>query len=160
MILSPHIITGAALGANFQSADWRIYLLPIVAIILHHSLDRIPHYDYNLKPFSSLVAFKVFLDISVGTSTVALIYLFFNTDIDIFNTAIGAFFGTLPDGILLLSFIFPEKWLLKYQRFHASLHFHSKEINPQTGIETKKTINFIGLFTQVTAVAISLYFLI
>lgn len=160
MILSPHIITGAALGANFSSEGWRMFVLPIIAMILHHSLDLTPHYDYKLKPFSFIVALKVFLDIAIGTATIIIIYLFFNPQINILTTASGAFFGTLPDGLLLLSFIFPNKLLLKYQRFHNSLHFNNKQIDPATGAETKKGISIISVSTQLIAIVVAIIFLI
>lgn len=160
MILSPHIITGAALGANFSPEGWRIFVLPIIAMILHHSLDLTPHYDYKLKPLSFIVALKVFLDIIIGASTIIIIYLFFNPQINIWTTASGAFFGTLPDGLLLLSFIFPNKLLLKYQRLHNSLHFNNKQIDTTTGLEIKKPANILSIATQLIAIIIAIIFLL
>lgn len=163
MILSPHIITGAALGANFHNS----YLLPLAAIVLHHLLDKIPHYDYQIKPFSSIVALKIFLDISIGTLAVLAMSLFFNPDIDLTYAFIGMFFGTLPDAILLASFIFTgNELLLKYQKFHSFLHSHHKknmDVEPLERLTPqelfKKRFSWLGIFTQLTVALIAIYFL-
>lgn len=161
MILSPHIITGAALGANFHHP----YLLPLSAIALHHLLDKIPHYDYQIKPFSSRVALKVFADISIGLLIVAIIYLFINSNINLMYTAMGMLFGTLPDGILLVSFIFNNNILIKYQKFHSFIHGHDKEsdkeLNKNLTLKEllKKRFFWLGIITQIIVVIIALNFL-
>ena len=161
MILSPHIITGAALGANFHNP----YLLPLGAMALHHLLDRAPHYDYQIKPFSSRVVLKVFLDISIGLLTVTIIYLFISPNINLAYTALGIFFGTLPDGILLASFIFKNNLLLKYQKLHSFLHFHDKNnkeaLNRNFTLKElfRKKFFWIGAFTQLITLIVAVYFL-
>lgn len=142
MVLSPHIIAGAALGANFPATSWSFYLLPLAAIALHHALDRVPHYDYKIKPFSLVVALKVFADLAFGILTIWVIYRFFNPAINIYLTALGAFFGVFPDGLLLISFFLPGKLANQYQNFHKFLH-HRRQIvypvrskTPQTSADT------------------------
>lgn len=159
MILSPHLITSAALGANFQSTGWKIYLLPIIAIALHFILDRVPHYDYKIKPFSPIVAAKVITDISIGIIIILIIYLFFNPSLNLTIVAIGMFFGVLPDGFLLASFIFKNEWLQKYQRFHNFFHRKESE-NPEATEKEKKAIAWAGLFTQIFVAIIAIYYLL
>lgn len=162
MILSPHLITGAALSANFHNP----YLMPISAIVLHHVLDKIPHYDYQIKPFSSRVASKVFLDILIGTITILIIYSFINPNISLTYTAMGMFFGILPDGLLLASFIFDNKWLQKYQKFHNFFHYHGKNQNEKTDKNLahqklfKKRFSWMGVFVQLIVIIIAIYFMI
>lgn len=163
MILSPHIITGAALGANLHNP----YLMPLGAMALHHLLDKTPHYDYQIKPFSSIVALKILLDIGVGTLTVLIIYLFFNPDIDLTYTATGMFFGTLPDAILLASFVFTKnETLLKYQKIHAFLHFNDKSVNEEMDKNLtpqelfKKRFSWPRIFTQLAIAVIAIYFML
>lgn len=67
--------------------------------------------------------------------------------------AIGAFFGALPDGFLLLSFIFKNRLSEKYQKYHNFFHFkHSPK-------KTKTAILW-GLLTQIIAVIVAIYFMI
>lgn len=178
MILSSHLITGAALGANFQN----IYLMPIAAMALHFFLDKIPHYDYKIKPFSLVVIAKVTADISFGIITILIIYLFFNPSINLTHTAIGMFFSALPDGFLLASFIFKNKWLQKYQKLHVFFHKNNEgvpkinEKNEKTPIRAdSRAISVVeqsknnklfkigvgaGLLTQIIVTAVAIYFLI
>lgn len=163
MILSPHIITGAALGANFHNP----YLLPLSAIALHHLLDKTPHYDYQIKPFSSIVALKIFLDISIGILTVLIVYFFFNPNLNIAYVFTGMFFGTLPDALLLASLILNKnKLLLKYQKFHNFFHFHDKDISKELEEKLtpqelfKKNFSWPKILTQAIAIAIAIYFLL
>src|SRR3989344_2045791 len=153
MILSSHIITGAALGANFQN----IYLMPTAAIALHFFLDKIPHYDYTIKPFSFIVSAKVFADIGISAITILIIYLFFNPNINPAYVIAGIFFSVLPDGFLLISFIFQNKWLQKYRQFHDFFHWQSQK-NPETNGEEKKIPTFWNLSAQLIVIIIALYY--
>lgn len=148
MVLSPHLIAGAALGAKFQNP----YLMPMVAIALHHLMDRLPHYDYKIMPFSASSTIKISLDILAGILTIAFIYLFFNPAADLTSIINGVFFSALPDGILLLSLIFPKNNLLqKYQKFHGLFHYDP--------IKTHK-FRLSGIYVQVIISVIAIYFLL
>lgn len=148
MILTPHILIGAALGANLPPATLFLYLLPFAAVSLHYALDRVPHYDYKIYPFSLIRALKILLDLTFGILTIWLIYRFFNPTLNIPHTALGAFFGILPDGFSFLSFIIPWKLFSRYQYFHN--FFHHK----------KKAILLISLLTQIITFITAIYFLI
>lgn len=148
MILFPHLIAGAALGAKFQNP----YLMPIAAIALHHFMDRLPHYDYKILPFSASSIVKIIADISAGILTIAFIYLFFNPIANLTSIISGAFFSALPDGLLLLSFIFPKNNLLqKYQKFHGLFHY-----NPAKTQEFR----WSGILVQVIVILIAIYLII
>lgn len=135
------MIAGAALGANFPATNWSFYLLPLAAIALHHALDRVPHYDYKIKPFSLVVALRVFTDLTFGILTIWVIYRFFNPAINIYLTALGAFFGVFPDGLLLISFFSPGKLANQYQSFHKFLHRRHQIVNPHTFPQNIKYYN-------------------
>lgn len=148
MILSPHLIAGAALGAKFQNP----YLMPLIAIALHHFMDRLPHYDYKILPFSASSTIKISIDISAGILTIAFIYLFFNPDANLASIASGAFFSVIPDGFLLLSLIFPQNNLLqKYRNFHGLFHYSSAKM---------QEFRWSGILAQIIVSAIAIYFLI
>lgn len=148
MILSPHLIAGAALGAKFNNP----YLMPIIAIALHHFMDRLPHYDYKTLPFSTNSIVKISIDVMVGISTITFIYLFFNPIANLTSIISGAFFSALPDGILLLSFIFPKNNLLqKYQKFHGL--FHCSPLKTQE-------FRWSGILVQIIVVIVAAYFLL
>lgn len=147
MVLSPHLIAGAALGAKFQNP----YLMPLAAIALHHFLDRLPHYDYKILPLSAYSAIKISVDILIGILTIAFIYLFFNPAANLTSIVSGTFFSALPDGFLLLSLIFPKNNLLqKYQRFHSLFHYNSA-----------KTQEFRqgGILAQIIVATAAIYFI-
>ena len=50
MIITPHLLLGAAIGSKFK--QWPVIV--VVSIISHFILDRIPHWDYiNGVPYKS-----------------------------------------------------------------------------------------------------------
>jgi len=118
MVLTPHILAGAALGASTVN--------PLVATVgafaLHFALDAIPHWDYDIRSSRKKAILKVSADLAVAG--VAVLFLIWHMPLEQqISTLIGGFFGVLPDGLLLLSFIFKNKYLDRFARFHNFWHW-------------------------------------
>lgn len=136
MVLTPHLLAGALIGAKTHNLG----LIIILGILSHFILDRIPHWDYpnagisnyrqgrNLKKL--LIEFtKVLTDGLVGL-IILWVIIFWKEDLlatkNIIFMLIGIFFATLPDIFLLFSYlIFPEKIAEKLINFHHGF-FHYK----------------------------------
>lgn len=130
MILTAHIATGAAIGANFQN-PWPVILLSVVC---HHLADLLPHWDYKIKEIPPAKSFlKITADILIGfVLVIGSLLISGNWEIpknfqSLFsglnlNLMLGIFFSLLPDGLLLLSWIFPKKPLTFYAKYHSFLH--------------------------------------
>lgn len=163
MILTAHIITGAAVGVNFSN-PWLVVLL---SVICHHLADLLPHWDYGINVIGSLGQnekkifilpslpiikeiplrksfLKISSDISIGFVLVAgTLIIFHGWEIPrnfsaLFsglnlNLMLGIFFSLLPDGLLLLSWFFPKKPLVYYAALHSKLHTSFK-LNSKQGI--------------------------
>ncbi len=141
MILSAHIITGAAVGVNFSN-PWLVVLL---IVICHHLTDLLPHWDYGIKEIPLRKSFlKISADILIGFILVAGTLMIFNeweiprnfsalfSGLNL-NIMLGIFFSLLPDGLLFLSWIFPKKPLTFYAKYHSFLHT-SLKLNYKQGI--------------------------
>jgi len=157
MILIPHLIAGALVGAKIQNPAG-IFL---IAVTLHFLLDIIPHWDYwdYLKGAISEMPPKKFrqfmgeamVDLVLGIFIIWLIFK--NSPLPHQNIAWGAFCGILPDGLVLLNQITKEKnnYLSKFQNFHDRLHW--------LFIKNKKIPLWLGILTE-TITMIVLLFLI
>ncbi|TSD04208.1 MAG: Uncharacterized protein Athens071412_787 [Parcubacteria group bacterium Athens0714_12] len=158
MIISPHLIVGAAIGAKTNNLG----LIIILGLISHLILDKIPHWDYavfkNLEIFKKsrnleylLKPFlKMFIDGFVGLIIVFLLIVFKNIPFNkLLFIGLGIFFSILPDIALIFSNLFiPEKDNTRYFLFHEKyLHSHK---------EKEGKITFPGLATQILIITISL----
>lgn len=144
MILTAHLLTGAALVSEIQTVP----LALVLAFLSHYFLDSIPHQEYSIdniinkrwkKTFFDFT--KVFLDISFG---VLLICIFRESPL----LLLGAFLAILPDGFSLLYLIRPKN-LEFHQSFHQKLHFS----------ETKKIPLFWKIFSQLIVCILAILFL-
>lgn len=141
MILSVHLLIGAAIGSRLQgearSASgaakvrnyWAIFIL---AIISHFVLDSIPHWEYTGLTANvsgdvfMTVTIKALLDILIG---VGVICWLFKSSRLIQPALWGAFFTLLPDG-LIFTYVFSQVffgWSLTFLTypiaFHDKIHF-------------------------------------
>jgi len=159
MILSPHIIVGAVIGAKTQNLG----LIILLGVLIHFIMDWIPHYDYkvlkyiekfkktkNLKSIFPLLI-KLFFDSMSGFLIVIILVLYK----DIFYLwpfiLFGIFFSIFPDIILGFSLLFSSKKILKkYFAFHKKyLHFSKKK--------EEGKITFLGLITQIIVIIVSVF---
>ena len=120
MILTAHLLAGAAIASKIQPAPLALFL----AFLSHYFLDLIPHWEYSIDNIKgkrwgkSLFDFlKVGLDILAG---VLLIFLFSENQPIIYA---GAFLAIFPDGLTLFGLIFSNKLLEHNDDFHNKIHF-------------------------------------
>ena len=120
MILTTHILSGAALGANIQNP----YAVAALSIVLHFLLDILPHGDYLNKKSRLWEFWKVAVDLAFGFALIGGI-IFFRSITDestLRNISVGIFFSLLPDGATFLYFWMKMKFLKPIKNFHEKLH--------------------------------------
>lgn len=146
MILTVHLLAGAAIASKIQSAPLALFL----AFLSHYFLDFIPHWEYSIENIrekrwkKSLFDFlKVGLDILAG---VLLLFLCSENQPIIYA---GAFLAISPDGLTLIGLIFSNKFLVHNDDFHQKIHF----------LRDKKIPLFWGIFSQVVVVILAIFFL-
>jgi len=147
MILSTHIVAGAAIALQIQNPALGL----ILAFFSNYLLDSLPHSEYSVQNLrehkwkkSFLDFLKVGFDLLFGFS----IILLFSKNYLIALT--GGFFAILPDGLTFLLFLFPNNKILeKHFKFHEATHL----FNTQNISFLWKTIS------QVAVVLIAVYFL-
>lgn len=159
MILLPHIIIGATIGAKTQNLG----LIIILGLLSHLILDRIPHWDYSIKDIKNFRETKNFkkliinlieiaIDGSIGLLIVFLVLwqknlLDFNFLPFIF---FGIFVSVLPDILGILSEIIDNNFLNAFTKFHDFIHFKNQK---------EGKITFLSVFSQIIVIFISLLFL-
>lgn len=149
MLLTPHILTGAAVAARVQNPILGIFF----AFLSHYLLDIPPQKEYSIdnirerkwnKAHSDFL--KVFLDIALGMT---IVYAAAGDNYFLF---IGALAAIIPDSLTLIQILFPKNRLLqKHQYFHGKLNSISGK---------RKIPVFWGIFSQVAVAAIAVYFLL
>lgn len=149
MILSAHILAGAAIGVRFQNPILGIFL----AFLSHYLLDMPPHREYSIDTIkerrwkdSYLDFLKIFLDAS---SAFAIIFFLVG---DNPMAYLGAFAALIPDGFtLLMHIIFPQNPLLAK---HFNFHIKFNEIGAKLKVHAVWEV-----LSQVTVAALAIYFL-
>lgn len=147
MILSVHMLFGASIGSIINNPFLAIFL----AFLGHYFLDLFPHIEYPIPNIhnknwkKSFYDFsKVLLDFLFG---ILLIFVFSDNSLIIY---ICAFFAIVPDGLTLLTSIFPN-FLTQHHKIHTGIiHYLTKQ---------KKFPKFWKIFTQVLASIISVILL-
>jgi hypothetical protein len=120
MILTVHLLTGAALASKIQPLS----LAFILSFLSHYFLDFLPHPDEysinNIKTKKWRNTFpdflKIGLDISVG---LLIVYIFSGKQPAIYFAALLA---GLPDFFTFLSLFFPRR-LAWHEKLHKKIHF-------------------------------------
>jgi hypothetical protein len=133
MILVSHGIIGGAVGSLFPQNPLLAFFAGLVS---HFVFDAIPHWHYQVKSISSkadspkgvfkvgwglaLDSFKICLDFFLGFLLAMLI--FGKGDYSDYSVFAGALGGVFPDAIMLLSFVWRNKIILAFQKFHSYVH--------------------------------------
>ena len=162
MILAPHMLIGAAIGAKVKNIGWII----VLGIISHIILDKIPHWDYGnkeikrfneSKSYKTLFTFflKLLIDGLIGLIIVITIILLKNmikTEHLIF-IFLGIFISLLPDVILGIAKLSYQKFKFSksYADFHDKFFHNPKHIRKPTAI---------GLGTQILIGSIAILIMI
>ncbi len=148
MILTTHLLTGAAIVLNIQPLPSTFAL----AFLSHYFLDFLFHRDYTIEYIRARLwqkAFFDFLRIALDISFGVLLIVILSKNLSI--ALLGGFIAILPDGLTLLFLIFPKSRLLeKFYNFHCKkVHFFAK----------KKISLFWEIFSQALVILIAIYFL-
>ena len=152
MILLVHMVFGAAAGYISYTVTNNLYFAIIIAFLSHYLLDIFPHIEYSIENIrynnwkNSLPdIIKVLIDFSLAVLIIFwlrnnyLIYAF-------------AFVSTIPDGLTVISRIFPNKILSIHDKIHTEkIHYLTKQ---------KKFPIFWRILSQVIVVIISIIILI
>lgn len=141
MLTTPHLVLGAAIGANFDKA---IYVVPIAAAS-HFLLDSIPHLQgyIEVEDLDKKDIFLLFADALVGVMLVAILA---------FNSAqteliiLGAFSAYLPDFHHIYQVIFGSDKLDKYNRIHRKFHW-KRDMRILPGMATQIVVAVLSVLS-------------
>jgi len=163
MLLTPHILVGAAVASKFSNP----LLGLLFAFLSHFLLDRIPHWEYSAEALKQIrtrgirycmpILLRVFMDVSLGFIILTLAVVFSTNRLSPEIVLIGGFFGALPDGLTFLLFIKrgSKNWIASLLRviylYHQKIHFNKKMGLPPLRI---------GLSTQAIAILVALYVIV
>lgn len=156
MILLPHIILGAVIGAKIQNLGFII----ILGFLSHFIIDKIPHWDYSIKgikDFRETRNFKklVITLIKIGIDGLIGLLIVFLTlwQKNMFDISylpfilLGIFVSILPDLVGILSEIISNSFLDIFSKFHDLAHFKTKK---------EGELTFLGISTQIAMVIFAL----
>ncbi len=121
MIITPHMLVGAAIGSQFNN-PWSVFILGLFS---HYLLDALPHWDYlsDLKIFKSKHLKKICLDFALGGFFVLI--LIWSSPQKLF-ILIGIIAALLPDFLSLLYYNFNIKWLRVLFLIHQEIHYQKR----------------------------------
>src|SRR4030042_3369309 len=140
MILTTHILTGAALGASAKNP----YAIAGLSIVLHFLLDFFPHGDYLNKKTRFREIWKGLLDFFAGIFVVAAIVYFrqdFRNEALLVNILTGVFFSLLPDFTTFLYLFLGMKFVKPIYNLHQKLHLlHYPDFAPEREFSFKNNL--------------------
>jgi len=147
MLITTHLITGAAIGSLVSSLPLSI----ILAILSHYSLDLLPHFDQGVfKDNRKKFYFWATVDFIVGGTALYLIFSKISFQVDILVVSIAAIAPDLMDSSpIISSYIHKIKLLNRIYKFHKAIQKPGK-----------KFIYSLGILTQLIVSGISLYLLL
>lgn len=141
MILTTHALTGAVIGKNIENP----FLIIILSLIIHYLMDTLKHGEYLDRNSTTKETFwKVFLDLSIGLSVIALILYYNLNTFNIFNILLGAFFSMFPDLLTFLYWKVNIKFLEKIFKFHAWMH-KFPPFSPERKWNLKNSVNDLAI---------------
>lgn len=152
MILTPHILVGAAIASKIPNI-WGL----ILAFLSHFILDAIPHWEYSIKGIQKTKknqflkdVLKVELDFCLGV----FIFSFLAMDLSpirVIYGLLGIAAAVLPDGLMFFYYISGKRWFKNLGRFHHFIHIKRQK--------TKKKPSFLRIFSQVLTAVIAIIIL-
>lgn len=153
MIITPHILVGAAIGSKISSP----VAIFILALISHYVLDALPHFEYNislLKDEKSKINKNFFINLTKVAADLliglALTFWLISGKDWQFLSLIGALTAIVPDGLLFLFWRYPSQLILKsLGQFHKSCHLAKKISSPA----------WLGLMVQAMIIILTIVFL-
>ena len=170
MILSAHILTGAAILSKTTNP----ILGFLFAFLSHYLLDFLPHREYSIDNIlkkewkqTKNEFLKVFLDVFIGFLIVLIVLFLKNKgEMDIWRfyfqnlpIFLGGFLGILADGLTFLYLLLPKsKFLETLHNFHRKIHFLNSRNKLSPNPAPPKGAG-LGLFTQLLIGVLAIYFL-
>jgi hypothetical protein len=153
MILTPHMMVGAAVGSRFNNPRW-IAILIVFALISHYLLDSIPHSEYQVLALANglnwefvIAALKVALDFFVG---LIIIIFLCHRKANFYYILIGSIIGLLPDFLIFISWQVKNLgWLNNFVSLNNFFHYPTN----------RPVALVLGLTTQIIVSTIAVYFL-
>ncbi len=153
MILLVHMLFGAAIGYTAKNIPLGI----ILAFFGHYFLDFFPHIEYLKSTEDSIKKIKnetwgkylpdilkIALDFCLG---IIIIFIFLKNQPIVYLYALVAI---IPDGLTIITLLFPNKFLLWHHYIHTEKIHYFKH---------KKVSNFWRILTQILAVVVSIILL-
>lgn len=151
MVLLPHMLAGAIVGAKIHSYA---VIVP-VSLALHFFLDALPHWEYKVrgldKPYGAkflVFLAKVVLDLTLGA---AVIWWFLGGSPYLGYIFFSVFISLLPDGLLLMQGLAKgrSKFLNRLRLFHKGVH-----------LRDNKKLAVSGLIVETAVVAAAIYVIV
>lgn len=149
MILTPHMLIGAAIGSRLPGYG-SIFAL---SIILHYLLDALPHREYQIENLKNglnkkflIDGLKVALDFFFALGLIVWL-TYDRTNFSYILT--GCLSAALPDLLIFLFWRFDGKFLKALDEFHHQIH------RPKN----KKTPWWLGVSTQIIAGLVAVFIL-
>lgn len=140
MILSVHILAGAAIGLNLH--NWAAVFF--ISIFTHFLMDAIPHREYEIETIKNGISKKsipallqISLDLLIG---IGLAFWFTWNHAPLSIISIGIIASIFPD---FLTFLY---WQTKLPLLKSIADFHCKRIHPKNN---KNTPLIWGIGTQI-----------
>jgi len=127
MLITPHFMTGAAVGL----ATGQVWPTIFLALLSHFILDIVPHRD-DVREHESYISARQYKASSVDVSIGILLFVgvIVMQGLDWRIALLGAFFGVFPDLIELLAlFNKPFTRVRWYQKFHT-FHMWIQQVKP------------------------------
>lgn len=151
MILTPHLLLGAAIASKIEYLPAAL----LMAFLSHYFLDLIPHIEYSIDNITKKQwqkslpdILRVLLDFSFGIVILIFLNPLSGRQLIIY---MGAFIALIPDSLTIISSIYPNKILAKHDQLHRKkIHF----------LKHKKISTFWRILSQLLVVIISIILLI
>lgn len=155
MILFPHMLAGALIGAKTE--NWG--LIFILAIVSHYLLDLLPHWDYSKKEINQLSRKGLFYFLSEVAADLMIgilsIWLLFTPSASQWPYLLwGAFWSIFPDGLNFLNHLTNKriKILVQQNEFHERIHWL---FNPN-----KKTLLWTGFIIEGLTIMVLIFLIL
>ena len=154
MILMPHMLVGATIGARIKNFG----VIFVISILLHFLFDRLPHWEYikkidikkgiSRRKLSSIFC-RAVIDLSLGAG---IIWLFWKDSPHLFFIVFGAFISILPDGLVFLHLLIRAMGkreiplLRNFYNFHEKIHISEHGNFPIWGLATESLIVVLAFY--------------
>ncbi len=131
MLVTPHVLFGAAIGSSFD----KVYLVAPLSVASHFVLDSIPHLQgfIEVEELEKKDLLIVFADVLLALSLVTLVS-FGSPKWELI--ALGAFCAWVPDIHHIVHVLFGPEKLRRYTKAHKKFHW-DKQIRFLPGIATQ-----------------------